>query len=283
MDAGRLLDSPYTFPVRIFCLALRRFVVLAGVLGFWPACVQAENDPDPAALLRVAVDKFNPEKQSTRFVYLDLSRTQQFDESGALKVDRLQTFEMTYINDVPYEHLVERDGWLLEGKELEAEVQRYDAAMQERAELDGDARAKMQQQWMMRNPAAELSVLPTEYRNVVMSHTTQQGRDCLLIDSTALPGGSHTHYRVWLDPAAQEILRVDFIRLADQGQKLQRATGTMTWTYIEGVPLMVSSHADEFVTVDGKKPARVVVDHRYSRFSKLSETSSAVAAGAKVE
>jgi hypothetical protein len=257
--------------------------MLAGVLGFWPSCGQAENDSDPTVLLRVAVDKFNPEKQSTRFVYLDLSRTQQFDESGALSVDRLQTFEMTYINDVPYEHLVEEDGWPLEGKQLEAEEQRHDAAMQERAELDGNARAKMQQQWMMRSPAAELSVLPTEYRNVVMSRTTQEGRNCLLIDSTALPGGSHTHYRVWLDTVAQEILRVDFIRLADEGKKLQRATGTMTWTYIEGVPLMVSSHVDEFVAADGKKPARVVMDHRYSRFSKLSETSSAVAAGTKVE
>jgi hypothetical protein len=258
-------------------------VLLVAVLGFRPTCVQAESDPDPVVLLRVAVDKFNPEKQSTRFVYLDLSRTQQFDESGALSVDRLQTFEMTYINDVPYEHLMEEDGRPLTGKELEAEEQRYDAAMQEHAELDGDARAKMQQQWMMGNSAAELSVLPTEYRNVVMSHTTQEGRDCLLIDSTALPGGSHTHYRVWLDPVAQEILRVDFIRLADEGKTLQRATGTMTWTYIDGVPLMVSSHVEEFVAVDGKKSARMVVDHRYSRFSKLSETSSAAAAGPKVE
>ncbi len=257
--------------------------MLAGFLGFWPTHVEAESDPDPAVLLRVAVDKFNPEKQPTRFVYLDLSRTQQFDESGALSADRLQTFEMTYINDVPYERLMEEDGWPLKGKALEAEEQRYDRAIEERAELDGDARAKMQQQWRMRNSAAELSVLPTEYRNVVISRTTQEGRACLLIDSTALPGGSHKHYRVWLDPVAQEILRVDFIRLADEGKKLQRATGTMTWTYIDGVPLMVSSHVEEFVAVDGKKPARMVVDHRYSRFSKLSETSSAAAAGPKVE
>jgi hypothetical protein len=269
--------------VKIFCRALCHFVTLAGLLGLGSSCARAQSDPDPAALLRVALDKFNPEKQSTRFVYVDLSRTQQFDESGTLSLDRLQTFEMTYINDLPYAHLVEEDGWPLKGKELEAEEQRYDAAMQERMGVEGDARARMERKLAMKELEVALSALPTAYRNVVMSQTTLEEQSCLLIDSTPLPGGAHLHFRVWVEPVKQEVLRADFLQLADEGRKLQRTTGTMTWTYIDGVPLMVSSHVDELIAVDGKKPARMVVDHRYSRFRKQSEAASAVAVTPKVE
>jgi hypothetical protein len=101
----------------------------------------AQEQPDAAALLRGALDKLEVAKQSkTRFTYLDLNHTQNFNEKGKKTADVTHLFEVTYIADLQYSRLLEVDGRELKGKALDEEQKRYDDAVKERSALDERAR-----------------------------------------------------------------------------------------------------------------------------------------------
>jgi len=267
--------GPYTATVMTFRCAL--IWVVVGFSGVGVRAGFAQGDADPTTLLRVAVDKLDQTKQArNRFTYLDLNHTRNFNEKGKSTADSSHLYEVTYIADLQYSRLLEENGKPLKGKALEEEQRRYDDAIRDRAALDDKARAALQRT-MMKSAGVDLSVLPTAFHSTVVSHTTQDGRDCLLVDSTPLPGAPRKHYWVWLDPVAKEVVRIDFDQLADEGDMLRGATGSKAWTYIDGTPLLASSHVDARVLLNDKKTLRVVVDHTHTRFRRFSATSKIVA------
>jgi hypothetical protein len=255
------------FLSKFYCLALLAAVAAPYASG--------QANVDLADSLRVAVTRFDQTKITrARYTYLDLNHTQNFDEKGKSTVNRTQLFEVTYIGEVQFARLLQQDGRPLEAKALEAEKRRYDDAVREHSALDEKARAKIEHH-VMKDAGADLGLLPDHYRNEVVEHATVDGNDCLLIDSQPRPGAIQKHYRIWLDPARDVIVRMQFDQLADEGDLLRGGSGMKTWTYMDNVPLLTASRVDSNVAV-GKKRVRVVVDHRYSRFRKFSVTSKVV-------
>jgi hypothetical protein len=231
------------------------------------------QDVDPAALLHRAVDKYEEAKDSkTRFTYLELVHTQNFNEKGKKTVDYTQLFEVTYIADLEYSRLLEVNGKTLSGKALEAEQKRYDDAVRERSALDGFARAKIQHQKML-NAGVNLPDLLTGYRSSVVDHVAMEGCDCIVIDSVPTSSAWKKHYRLWIDPSSSEIRRVDFDQLADDGEILRGGSGTKTLQYVDGIPLVVHSHFDGNARLNNET-ARVVADHTFSKFRKFSVTTT---------
>jgi hypothetical protein len=234
----------------------------------------AQSDADPSAVLRVALDKLDAAKHSkTRFTYFDLNHTQNFNEKGKKTADYTQLFEITYIADLQYSRLLEVDGKVLKGKALDAEQKRYDDAVRERTELDDKARAKMQHQ-VLKDAGLVLGDLKN-YRNTVVDHAVIDGRDCAVIDSTPISDAQQKRFKIWLHTAKEEMLRLEFTQLADEGDMLSGGTGRLDWIYMDGTPLVVRSHIDTNTPL-GEKRIHLVVDHDYSQFRKFSVTTTIV-------
>ncbi len=254
--------------------ALCLLILVLGVV-FARGYGQTQSDADATVkTLRAALDKFDQAKESkTRFTYLDLNHTLNFNDKGKKTADYTELFDVTYIADLQYSRLLEINGKALTGKSLDEEQKRYDDAVRERSALDDNARAKIQHQ-MMKDAGVVLGDLK-DYRNIVAEHASIDGRDCVVIDSTPLTTTRRKHYRYWLDAAKEEVLRVDFNQLADEGDILSGGSGRLEWIYMDGTPLLLRTHidADTFL---GKKRVRLVVDHTYSNFRKFSVTTTIV-------
>jgi hypothetical protein len=241
------------------------------------ARLRAENDPEPLSLLRPAFKKVDQAKEAhTRFTFLDLNHNMNFNEKGKKSADETHLYDVTYIGDLQYSRLLEIDGKPLTGKQLAQEQERYDDAVREHSALDDAARAKILHQ-SMKNFGFSLSLsdLSAKYQNTIAGHTTSEVCDCVIIDSTPLPGASQRRYRFWVDPAKEEVMTMESTVIADDGDKLKGSTFRLQYTYIDGSPLVSHSHIDATL-LTGKKRVHVVTDHTYSNFRKFSVTTTIV-------
>ena len=262
-------------PLRVYVLVLILFVCAdRGTVGG-----QSTDQVDANELLRRAVDKYETAKSSkTRFTYLELIHTKNFNEKGKKTVDYSELFDVTYIADLEYSRLLEVNGKPLSGKALEDEQKRYDDAVRERSALDGGARAKIQHRRLL-NAGIHLRDLLTEYHNTLVGRDTVEGCDCAVVDLTPASPVAKKHYRLWLDPETQEIRRLDFDQLADDGDLQKGGTGTESFQYIDGIPLILRAHFDVKAFL-ANKLMRVVSDHECSRFRKFSVTTTIIPAEA---
>ena len=248
-------------------------VILSACLIALAGLQSGAQDIDPAALLHRVVDKYEGAKNSkTRFTYLELVHTQNFNERGKKTVDYTQLFEVTYIADLEYSRLLEVNGKALSGKALEAEQKRFDNAVRERSALDGFARAKIQHQKML-DAGVKLPDLLTGYRSSVVDHVSMDGCDCVVTDSVPVSSAAKKHYRLWIDPNTSEIRRLDFDQLADDGEILRGGSGMQTFQYLDAIPLVVHSHFDGTARLNNET-ARVVADHTFSKFRRFSVTTT---------
>jgi hypothetical protein len=236
------------------------------------------QDPVPPDLLKPAFAKLSRVSPSkTRFTYFDLNHLQNFDEKGKRFVDTTQLFEVTYIGDLQYSRLVEVNGRPLTGKELKREQDRYDQAVRDHEALDDTARAKIQHREMKRFDVT-LDHFSTQYRSSIFGHEEIDGRDCVLVEATPLPEAPQRHLRLWVDPAKQELLRMETVLLADEKDMLSGSKVTQGWIFVDGIPLVSETHFDTRIAA-GKKQVHVISDHAYSRFRKFSVTTTIVPVG----
>jgi hypothetical protein len=257
-------------------MTVRRVVSLC-LVAFAGTQLCAQDDPAPWAMLKPAFAKLSRVSQSkARFTYFDLNHLQNFDEKGKKFVDTTQLFEVTYIGDLQYSRLMEVNGRPLTGKELKKEQERYDQAVRDREALDDTARAKIQHREMKKFDV-NLDHFPTQYRSTITGHEEIDGRDCVLIEATPLPDAPQRHLRVWVDPAKQEMVRMETVLLADEKDMLSGSKVTQGWTFIDGVPLVSETHFDTRIAA-GKKQVHVISDHAYSRFRKFSVTTTIIPA-----
>jgi hypothetical protein len=234
----------------------------------------AQEEPDASALLRGAFDKLDKAKQSkTRFTYLDLNRTQNFNETGKKTADITQLFEVTYIADLQYSRLLEVNGRALKGKELDKEQKRYDDAVKDRSALDDSARAKIQHQ-IMKDAGIVLGDLGG-YRNTAVEHAEIGERKCVVIDSTPADAAKRKQFKAWVDPERDEMVQLEFTQLEDDGDLLKGGTGRLEWTFMDGTPLLTHSHLD-VTTMNGRTKVHLLVDHTYTRFRKFSVTATII-------
>ena len=239
--------------------------------------LRAQTDSEPLALLRPAFQKFEqPKETRTRFTYLDLRHNVNFNEKGKKTADETQLYDVTYIGDLQYSRLLEVDGKPLKGKQLAKEQQRYDDAVREHSALDDAARAKILHEVIKSLGAnVKLSDLSSKYQNAITGRSSPDICDCVVIESSPLPGGLQRSYKFWVDSAKQEVRRVDFTLLAYEDDKLKGSTFSFEYTSIDDVPLVSHSVIDATIRNE-KKSVHVVTEHTYSNFRKFSVTTTIV-------
>jgi hypothetical protein len=253
-------------------------MALAGLACFVLPRAGAQSDPDPVALLRPALMKMAAAARSkTRFTYYDLNHTMNFDEKGRTTSDISKLFEVTYIGNLQYSRLVQTDDGPLRGKELAAEQKRYDDSVRAHAGLNDAAQSQV--------PYTQLgsyginltaSSLSSQYHSTIAGVALLPFCKCIMIDSTPLPGAPQRKYRMWVDPAKQQLLRLESTLLADDGQDMKGGVLTIIWTYIGDTPLISKSHFDVNVRLNQKKSVHVIADHTYLRYRRFSATTTIV-------
>jgi hypothetical protein len=262
----------YAGAVRAFCGVAWLFLIVS-----MSASLRAQNDSEPLRLLRPAFQKLELSKGTrTRFTFHDLHHNVNFNEKGKKTADETQLYDVTYIGDLQYSRLLEVDGKPLKGRQLTKEQQRYDDAVREHSALDDTARAKILHE-VMKSLGANISLsdLSSKYQNAVTGHSSPDICDCVVIESSPLPGGPQRSYKFWIDSTKQEVRRIDFTLLADEDDKLKGSTFSFQYTSIDGIPLVSHSVIDATVAMD-KKRIHVVTGHTYSNFRKFSVTTTIV-------
>jgi hypothetical protein len=238
----------------------------------------AQSDPDPNALLRPALAKMAAAAHSkTRYTYFDLNHTMNFDEKGRTISDLSKLSEVTYIGNLQYSRLVQTDDGPLRGKDLAAEQKRYDEAVRAHTGLNDAAQSNVSYtQLGSYGINLTSSGLASQYRSTLAGTALLPFCKCIMIDSTPLPGAPQRKYRMWVDPAKQQLLRLDSTLLADDGQDMKDGILTIIWTYIGDTPLISKSHFDVNVRLSQKKIVHVIADHTYLRYKSFSVTTTIV-------
>jgi hypothetical protein len=256
---------------------IARLFVFVAIFAPTAPLLLSQTDPDPTPLLRAAIEKGSSgESQKTRFTYQILDHQQIFNQKGKLTHEGTTRYEIIYIADLEYKHLLEINGKALLGKALADEQKRYDDAVRERTALDANARAKLVH-GKNRNVTIGFWDILTKYHNTVVEHTQQNGRDCLLIDSTPLETVADVpkrHLRIWLDPQISEFLRMDYDLLDDEEDILRGSKGSFNFIYIDGVQLDTIGRFDYIVPAkdNTKHTIRVVSDQTFSNYKKFVST-----------
>jgi hypothetical protein len=238
----------------------------------------SQTDQDPTPLLRAAIDKNHAaDSGKTRFTYDLLEHSQNFNQKGKKIYEITRRYEVIYVADLIYLHLLEINGKPLAGQALADEQKRYDDAVRERTALDDAARAKLMH-YKNKNIAFSFRKILTKYHSRVVETTQLNGRSCLLIDSTPLEtvaDAPKRHLRIWLDPHQNEFLRIDFDQLADEEDLLRGSSGSMSFTYIDGVLLDTQQHFDGTLLAKDKKKSshRIVTDQTFSNYRRFVSTS----------
>jgi negative regulator of sigma E activity len=237
--------------------------------------LHAEDDPDPLSLLRPAFQKMEQSRGTfTRFTFHDLRHNLNFNEKGKKTADETQLYDVTYIGDLQYSRLLEVDGRPLEGRQLAKEQQRYDDAVRQHSALDDAARAKISHEVMKSLGATvSLSDLSSKYRSVTTGRSSADVCDCVVIDSNPLPDGPQRSYKFWVDSEKQEVMRIDFMLLADEEDTLKGSAFSFQYIYIDGIRLVSHSVIDATILLN-KKRVHVVTEHTYSNFRKFSVTTT---------
>ena len=259
---------------RTFCLG----VALTALPCFVLPRAGAQSDPEPNALLRPALAKMAAATHSkTRFTYFDLNHTMNFDEKGRTISDVSKLFEVTYIGNLQYSRLVQTDDGPLRGKELAAEQKRYDDAVRAHAGLNDAAQSNVSYTQLgsygINLTANELA---SRYHSTLAGVALLPFCKCIMIDSTPLPGAPQRKYRMWVDPAKEQLLRLESTLLADDGQDMKDGILTIIWTYLGDTPLISKSHFDVNVRLSQKKIVHVIADHTYLRYRRFSVTTTIV-------
>ena len=245
----------------------------------------AQSDPDPNALLRPALAKMAAAAHSkTRFTYFDLSHTMNFDEKGRTTSDMSKLFEVTYIGNLQYSRLMQTDDGPLRGKELAAEQKRYDDSVRAHAGLN-DASQSQVLYTQLGSYGINLTAggLASQYHSTIAGVALLPFCSCIMVDSTPLPGAPQRKYRMWVDPAKEQLLRLESTLLADDGQDMKGGVLTIIWTYIDGIPLISKSHFDVKVRLNQKRSVHVIADHSYLRYRRFSATTKIVPSASAVK
>jgi hypothetical protein len=168
------------------------FVVLSATQAAAPTTAPvAPKTPagDPTALMQRALDRMaEAESASNRFTYFTDLRMASLSPAETVGPVQQLKYEVTYINGLLYEHLVERDGKPLTGPELAAETKRYDVAIHKKADLGTDKRASVDGYKLTKNDMDLNAVVGPSYKlTMVAAHRTPLGM-VDEIDATLVPG-----------------------------------------------------------------------------------------------
>jgi len=117
---------------------------------------------EPRQLAEAAIVRYEASETSkTRFTNFKLIHMLNFNEKEKKTYEVLELFEETWINDLPYERLIEHNGKPLEGKQLRQEQERI-MAHEKRVTIDGEGTFTRYRRFTTQVTLGPASVIPKD-------------------------------------------------------------------------------------------------------------------------
>jgi hypothetical protein len=252
-------------------------------------------------LVEKAVAIENDQTAKTRYTYFELEHLEnRFDKGrptlyngifflkhGTRFIDTTTLYEYTWIGDLPYMRVVERQGKPLTGNALVKEQARYDQAIADHNGLGQAARAKINRQtWVslqihlpdLLTPAYTLSELRPETLSGSLTHLI----DCVPVPSTDPAHPTPTeHLQLWITGSGI-ILRSITDVIADEPEVLQGSHLQFDNQLIDGT-LLPQHELSHIYTPKVVKNAIVLIDveRTCDRFRRFNVTSRILPANAQ--
>ncbi len=228
----------------------------------------------PRQLAEAAIARYKASAGSkTRFTNFNLQHTLNFDEKGKKTYDVLALYEKTWINNLPYERLVELGGKPLSGKQLSEEQERYDQAVANHTPLGDEERARLLNSTPYSTDSGPEKAIDLRYTLRELRQEDSPHGLLHVIEATSLPSPfdrCRWRYRFWISDQTPTLFqyRADVDEQTNPSDMCKGAFEEASWDLVDGIPKIVHFHSHVFVlagqtrlTVDGEDTFT-----RYRRF-----------------
>jgi len=240
---------------------------------------QSTQAATPHALIEKAIALRKSDKILPRYTYFMLDHTQNRTQKGKLFVDDTTLYEYTWIGDLAYSRVVERQGKPLKAKALADEQARYDKAVVDHGGLDLDVRAKIKHAYLLDTTFPLEPLLTQAYALSELRQETLTGTLTHVIDCTPLPSADLTHptatrhATVWITDSGV-ILRDTYEVVTDEPDKMHGSHGQQDFQVIDGNQL--PQHT--FFYLNAPNGNTGDFEATYSRFRRFNVSSRIVPA-----
>jgi hypothetical protein len=211
-----------------------------------------------------------------RFTRFRLEHNVNTLNNGRVTADTLKLFEDTWINDLPYEQLVEFNDKPLTGKDLANEQARYDKAVADRRALDAKERSRLTGGRLIQGNLELSALTGPGYHVQVRSTEDCSGSPCEKFEIDPVLTGPNTpdhpfHVEVWVAVAGSRVLKIRWVYLANDGDQKKGSTSLLEWQIFDGVLVLKHSLFESRVRL-GLRSLHIRTENTYSRYRKF-ETS----------
>jgi hypothetical protein len=235
----------------------------------------APSIQDPRQLAEAAIARYEASEDSkTRFTNFNLQHTLNFDEKGKKMYEALALYEETWINDLPYQRLVELGGKPLKGKKLREEQERYDEAVANRKPLGDEERIPLLNSTPYATDSRPDKAIEPRYSLHELRQENSPHGLLHVIEATSPPSPfdrCRWRYRLWISDQTPTLFqyRADVDDQTHASDMCKGAFDEASWDLVDGIPKMIHFRSHSFVLV-GR--TRLTVDgentfNRYRRFS----------------
>jgi|GEM_PF-1685706 len=268
---------------------MAKSVVLAVLAGWMSllcpvvACQQPVTQPvapqppaqTPRQLAEAAIARYeDSEDSTTHFTRFNLQHTLNFDEKGKKTYEALALYEETWINDLPYERLVELGGKPLTGKMLREEQARYDEAIANHQPLGDEERARL----LNSDPSPadtrpEKAIGPGFTLRELRQEDSPHGL-LHVIEATSADfvfERCHWRYRLWVSDQTPTLFRyrADVDDQTSPSDMCKGAFEEASWDLVDGIPKMTYFRSHIFV-LQGRTRLTVDGDDTYTRYRRFT-------------
>jgi len=229
----------------------------------------------PRQLAETAIDRYQASEDSkTRFTSFSLQHTLNFDEKGKKTYEVLALYEETWINDLPYERLVEFGGKPLNGKKLREEQERYNQAVANHTALDYEERARLlNSTTYSSNSGPENAIGPRFTLRELRQEDSPHGL-LHVIEATSpdfVFERCHWRYRLWISDQTPTLFRYR-ADVDDQTNPSDMCKGVFdeaSWDLVDGIPKIVRFRSHAFV-LSGNTRLTVDGDNTFTRYRRFT-------------
>jgi len=277
-----------------------RFLLLAAALltSALPLAAQSAPAPSapplsPRALIEKAIAIDSDKTPKTRYTYFELEHLENrfykgrpilynglpILKRGTRFINTTTLYEYTWIGDLPYMRVVERQGKPLTGDALAKEQARYDQAVTDHSGLGLEARARIIHQTLVDPDIHLADLLTPAYALTELRQETLAGNLTHLIDCVPAPSTdplhptATEHIQLWITGSGA-ILRSITDVIADEPEVLQGSHMQIDSQLIDGT-LLPQHELMHLYTPKVVKGSIILIDleRTYDRFRRFNVTS----------
>jgi hypothetical protein len=217
----------------------------------------------PRQLAEAAVARYEASDDSkTRFTNFKLQHILNFDIKGKKIYEILALYEQTWINDLPYDRLVESDGKPLKGKKLREEQERYDQAVANHHPLGNEERIRLRKAIPVYMDADPRKALRPGYTlREVRQEDSPHGLIHVIEATNTQPMFGICRWRYLFSISDQTPTMLEFRADVDDqtnpSDMCKGSFGEASWELVDGIPKMTHEHDHFFIMVHQR---RVLID-----------------------